>query len=436
MHVDGSESSEYSDDDDYMTAISAVSNTTYFTAVSGSGVDERQRLGRSSLSAEYAKILFEKQLLPVEPSREKNWSGRGQHVEFSRFERESLNHLLRVEDTLGSTRSAIVQSVKCRRILLARKTIQCTHHFTKSQAIDEVAHLTRLSHSHIVQVIGTYVMENDLSILMYPVAEHNLATFMDELRPAQLHKLEWRERATSLLLGLPCLCNAMLHIHINMTKHMDIKPENILVRDVKQYKARRPSNASFKLYIADFGISRSYDSIEATETEGPTHFTHRYAAPEVVDRDKRGLAADIFSLGCVFVEIYSVLAGIFEPWARKHHDKTFPEFAWVMRSTAYEEASHEHQTDNSLSSQLRRILAANEFGDRSYQANITPVREFLFKIGEENPLYEKPIQEVVRMISANPRERPTAKELATYWGKTQICCSSVGDELEAVPNVS
>ncbi|KAH7108763.1 hypothetical protein B0J11DRAFT_513130 [Dendryphion nanum] len=176
-----------------------------------------------------------------------------------------------------------------------------------------------------------------------------------------------------------------------MTKHMDLKPENILVRDVRQYKTPRPSNASFKVYIVDFGISRSYDSLDATETEGPTQFTHRYAAPEVVDREKRGLAADTFSLSCVFVEIYSVLARVFEPWARKNRDKTFPDFAWVTRFTAYEEASYEDQTNNNFLSQLRKFLAANEFGDTLCQTNITLVQDFLSTI------------EVVQMISANPR---------------------------------
>jgi serine/threonine protein kinase len=259
-------------------------------------------------NTEYAKILLRKQLIPIDLAHEINWSGRGQHAEFGKHEKHLLDYLLHVENTLGSTSTAIVQSVKCRRILLARKTIRCNRRFTKDQAIEEVAHLTRLSHSHIVQAIGTYTVGNELSILLYPVAEYNLETFLDELYPVQLHKHEWEERVVSLPKGLPCLCNAVLHIHTNMTKHMDIKPTNILVRDVRRCEAPHPFKASFKFYIADFGISRSYDNLNATETEGPTSYTRKYAAPEVVDRERRGLAADIFSLGCVFIEIYSVLA--------------------------------------------------------------------------------------------------------------------------------
>ncbi|KAF1971336.1 kinase-like protein [Bimuria novae-zelandiae CBS 107.79] len=428
-------SSEDSDNDDYKTAISTFSTATYHTAISGTGIDHERKLGRLQLDAEYAKILLRKQLFPVDLDHEKNWSGRGQHVEFGRHEKSLLDGLFQVEHTLGSTSSAIVQSVKCRRILLARKTIRCNRHFTKDQAIEEVAHLTRLSHSHIVQAIGTYTIGNDLSILLYPVAEYNLETFLDELYPVQLHKYEWEERVISLPKGLPCLCNAVLYIHTNMTKHMDIKPRNILVRDVRQSEAPHPFNASFKFYIADFGISRSYDSLDATETEGPTRCTRKYAAPEVVDRERRGLAADIFSLGCVFIEIYSVLARLSQPWARQNQDKSFSEFAWIMRRTAYEEATYEYASDNDLLDQLLNVLAGNELGDTSYQANIIPVQEFLSMIGKDNPFFEKPLQEVIRMISANPRQRPTAEELAAYWGKTEPCCSSGRDKLEAAPTI-
>jgi hypothetical protein len=54
-------------------------------------------------------------------------------------------------------------------------------------------------------------------------------------------------------------------------------------------------------------------------------------------------------------------------------------------------------------------------------------------IWKDNPFYEKPLQQVSRMISANPRLRPTAGELAAYWGKTELCCSSGRDKLELAP---
>ena len=94
-------------------------------------------------------------------------------------EQRVINDILEVQSDLGSTRTAVVESVKCRRILLARKTITCGKHtMTKEEAIKEVSHLTRLKHAHILQVIGTYVKGRLLSTLLYPVATYNLKGFL------------------------------------------------------------------------------------------------------------------------------------------------------------------------------------------------------------------------------------------------------------------
>ena len=83
---------------------------------------------------------------------------------------------------------------------------------------------------------------------------------------------------------------------------MDIKPTNILVRDIRRSAVRNNSFA-YKVYIADFGIARSYLTAADSETENPTGFTRKYAAPEVVEQEKRGFSADISSLSCVLLEI-------------------------------------------------------------------------------------------------------------------------------------
>jgi len=145
----------------------------------------------NSRDHKYSQLLRSKNLWPVDPIAEKDWSGRGQHAEFLRSEKRLLDTIFEVEDILGSTRTAVVQSVMCRRILLARKTIRCNKQFTQEQAIKEVAHLTRLQHLHIVQVIGTYIMDTSISILLYHVADYNLAVFLDRLTPDLLGHKEW-----------------------------------------------------------------------------------------------------------------------------------------------------------------------------------------------------------------------------------------------------
>ncbi|KAF2497683.1 kinase-like protein, partial [Lophium mytilinum] len=376
--------------------------------------------------SQYAVLLQSIGLLPVDPSTEKDWCGRGQHSEFNKNEKDKIQQILKRQDLLGSTPNAVVESVKCRRILLARKTINCNAKFTREMAIQEVAHLQKLKHLHIIQVVGTYVVHTELAILLYPVADFNLETFMQSLADESMEECLRRiysprssasketegseiiRRCLALLDSFRCLSSAMKHIHDSITKHMDIKPQNILVRKLQQ---NRPSglNNAYRVYIADFGIARSYSTYTDSETEGPTMFTRKYAAPEVVDRDRRGLAADVFSMGCVFAEMLAVLAPL-RPDG-------------LTRRQAFES-----------------VRGSNEYGDSSYQANISQVQEWLLTLVPNTLLNHFPLDllcpVVVSMISSNPSNRPSAESVATSFGASETCCSdsTEPEPLEATPD--
>jgi serine/threonine protein kinase len=360
--------------------------------------------------------LESKGLWPLNPTTESNWSSRGQHVEFQRHEREEINSILQVSATLGCTNSAVVDSVKCKRIYLARKTIFCGRNFTKEQAIEEVAHLDKIQHSHIVRVVGTYTIAKELSILLYPVAEYNLDTFLREMADLFTNPTSQETDVPNYGMSVSkffgCLCNAVTFLHSKMVKHMDLKPKNILVRKMKHHTAAH--NSPWKIYIADFGIARSYASLAASETEGPTMFTRKYAAPEVVDWDKRGFSADIFSLGCVFVEIAATLAQM---------------YAYSGRNSCPEDF-------------VEKLDALVADGAASYQASIPAVQAFTraLQLGRVMHYYLRFRQKfagdmIAQMLSLSPASRPTARILAAYFGNGDRCCSAAGtpDPLEAFP---
>jgi serine/threonine protein kinase len=92
----------------------------------------------------------------------------------------------------------------------------------------------------------------------------------------------------------------MSFIHGHNIKYMDIKPKNILVQ-------LHHVHGGYQIYIADFGHAKAYRSAEESSTDSPTSSTRTYAAPEAVIQDTRGFPADIFSLGCVFMEIFACI---------------------------------------------------------------------------------------------------------------------------------
>jgi serine/threonine protein kinase len=254
-------------------------------------------------SSEWLAYLRTRGIL-LDPAEELDWSGKGQHVEYAAEEEQNIP--LKSEKILGHSQTAIVESVKCRRIRLARKTITCSRYLRKEDAITEVEHLGHLQHAHVVRVVGTYTLKRHLAILLYPAADCDLDTFLHDQLDSRGLILGHDTRAIKRFFG--CLSNATAFIDEHNIKHMDIKPKNILVR-LKMADF-------YTVYIADFGIARSYQSAGDSETDTPVSYTRTYAAPEVVTQDKRGFNADIFSLACVFMEMMAILAsrqtGVYE----------------------------------------------------------------------------------------------------------------------------
>jgi serine/threonine protein kinase len=305
---------------------------------------------------------------------------------------------------LGHSATALVEKVRCKRIMLARKKIRCNWRIKREDAIEEVAHLQRLSHAHVVRGVGTYIIGDVLSILLYPATAHNLETFLDDyanlisrtpLLPAEIQRTVAMQEG--IRRSFTCLANTISFLHDSLVKHMDIKPTNILVQEKVQ-----SNEASYKIYLADFGEARSYRDVDDVETDSLTAFTRRYAAPEVVRQDKRGFPADIFSLGCVFLEMLAVLA---------------------KKKQAFID--------------LRK---QNNMGDSSYQANIQALRhgdllldlDSIFLRQASHPSRHLDSDMVRVMLDPDPDMRPTALTLKVQFGADTWCCSKGPEPFEAV----
>lgn len=181
---------------------------------------EPRSILRSNTSA-WNAYLREKGLIP-NPFEEMDWSGRGQHAEFDATEQSEIP--LTFEKLLGRGGAAKVESVRCRRIRLARKTVQVSRRLKKEEVMKEVEHLQRLKHSHIIRVVGTYTLPRKLSILLYPVADFTLDDFLESIQD-DLKPEERSSRLYAISTFLRCLAKALAYIHEKAMKHMDIKPK-------------------------------------------------------------------------------------------------------------------------------------------------------------------------------------------------------------------
>jgi serine/threonine protein kinase len=153
----------------------------------------------------------------------------------------------------------------------------------------ELGHLKKLSHLHIVELVGSYTDPKFVGIIMSPVADYNLKEFL------ALDPLPAGGRSF-LRTFFGCLASALCYLHDNRVRHKDVKPQNVLVK-------------GHQVYLTDFGISLDWSELGQSTTSGPTIKTPRYCAPEVADYAPRNSLSDVWSLGCVFLEIWTVLKG-------------------------------------------------------------------------------------------------------------------------------
>jgi serine/threonine protein kinase len=101
----------------------------------------------------------------------------------------------------------------------------------------------------------------------------------------------------SLKQAFGCLAGGLAFLHERNVRHKDIKKGNILVHQNQ-------------VLFADFGFSFDSSDLENSTTTGPTYSTRRYAAPEVLASRDKNSASDVWSLGCVFIEIIAALTSM------------------------------------------------------------------------------------------------------------------------------
>ncbi|KAF2727421.1 kinase-like protein, partial [Polyplosphaeria fusca] len=156
-------------------------------------------------------------------------------------------------------------------------------------------------HPHVIRVHATYIAGRTLAIVLDPVADGgDLAKYLAYYRDLPETHAGKNEGRRILCRAFGCLAHTLAYIHSDqlshkpVIRHKDIKPKNILIHQ------------GFPI-LTDFGISKR--CIENVTTTGgrPQAFSAFYCAPEVADYDDRNRSADIFSLGCVFLEMVMAL---------------------------------------------------------------------------------------------------------------------------------
>jgi serine/threonine protein kinase len=171
--------------------------------------------------------------------------------------------------------------------VIARKTITFPKSREPPSFMTEIEIMKKLDHPHIVRFVDAYTLDKSVSILMSPVADFDLGDLMNKYPTAEQIPVD------TIIQWFSCLVSSVKYLHGKSIKHQDIKPSNILIKGQI-------------ILLADFGIAKTFmDSDSTASTSGD--MTMKYCSPETALHGLRGRKADVFSLGCVFLEMFILL---------------------------------------------------------------------------------------------------------------------------------
>ena len=186
---------------------------------------------------------------------------------------------------LGCSSRAIIDEVRFHGspLTMARKMLIYHTRDIQQRLVREATNMSRLQHPHVVRLIFRLEAKDSVALLMTPVADYNLSQYLATCSATSKDQ-------RNIWLWFSCLTAGLQHIHDKGVMHKDIKPSNILVKN---------DNVLF----ADFGSS---DTVESQQSCNVREYTELYAAPEIFKGDFK-TASDVFSLGCVFLEMATKL---------------------------------------------------------------------------------------------------------------------------------
>jgi len=278
---------------------------------------------------------------------------------------------------LGRGGNGEVHSTLIQGVAMAWKRYSTNRRKLTTEELNEANILQTLSnhyHRHVVELIGSYVHRKgtngiEIGLFIWPVAHCNLESFLDyvdelgdyihdllsgtpvsipedmESVLESLHTLLMPPSSSSsshnmlkdavYLLSLHgrakqylhskigCIGEAVAYLHQQGIRHKDLKPAQILL-------------SPHGLWLTDFGWSRDTSQLINSVTNGGDTTSLKYQSPERAASQPCGKPEDVFTLGCIYLEMSYRLAsdpvrgGSSFPWAERRFYSSLNHIdAWI-----------------------------------------------------------------------------------------------------------
>ena len=173
--------------------------------------------------------------------------------------------------------------------------------------LEEAKILATFNNEYIVKYYYSFIEKDYFNILMEFAGNSNLKQFIKNYR----NKNQLIEEKIIIDI-ITQICLGLKEIHQNNIIHRDLTPENIFI------------NENNKIKIGDFGVSKRLNTNNQYAITGTGK--HHYNAPEIEKGEKYDYRADMYSLGCIIYELFTLN----EYYIDKLDDKTCKIYIYYM----------------------------------------------------------------------------------------------------------
>ena len=151
----------------------------------------------------------------------------------------------------------------------------------------EVEFLKKFDNEYIVKYYESFIKDDFYNIIIEYCDNGDLSGFIENYKKKNIFINE--KVIYCLVLDI---CRGIKEIHSQKLIHRDLKPDNIFIS--KDYKAK----------IGDFDISKQL--INTNDYSKTQKGTLRYMAPEILNGEEYNRKIDIWSLGCILYELFTL----------------------------------------------------------------------------------------------------------------------------------
>jgi len=162
-------------------------------------------------------------------------------------------------------------------------------------------------HSNIIHTSKAYTVVNKKNASKYGVLV--LERMDEDLMDYLLAKGSLSEKETKII--FQDICKAIAHCHARGVAHLDLKPDNILIRYLDANRPGQNPDRKIEIKLCDFGFALEWKREQVVDGKHVKFGSENYRAPEASGSHWRNFEADKADIWSLGVTLFIMITGFY-----------------------------------------------------------------------------------------------------------------------------